>query len=117
MNIRTILSVLLITGSVSALSQTSCPPVIGIPHPPAMTVRTPAEWEELEAILISWRIGGNEGTSQVLTDIVRAAQPECRVIICYEGQAMMESAKDSLIANGIDVTQNITFLPAESNSV
>jgi agmatine deiminase len=117
MNIQTILSVLLITGSLSVFSQNSCPPETGIPHPPTMAVRTPAEWEALEAIMVSWRIGGYPGTAQVLTEIVRAAQPECRVVICYEGQAMLDSAKNSMIANGIDITQNITFLPAESNSV
>jgi agmatine/peptidylarginine deiminase/PKD repeat protein len=46
------------------------------PNPPPAPVRTMAEWEEVEAVVITWT-----GYTSILTEIVRHAVNECTVII------------------------------------
>ena len=44
---------------------------IGITTPPSGPVRTMAEWEELQALIITWN-----GQNTILAEIVRAARQE-----------------------------------------
>ena len=67
---------------------------IGITTPPISPVRTMAEWEELQALVITWR-----GFSSILTEIVRVARQECTVVICCQDQAAVNAAKNTLVAN------------------
>jgi agmatine deiminase len=64
--------------------------------PPASPVRTAAEWEEIQALTITW----TDYTS-VLTEVVRAAQSECLVyIVCSDSN----SVRNSLSSAGIPLT-------------
>jgi len=88
------------------------PPSSGLVTPPTSPVRAMAEWEELQALVIAWN-----GQSTILSEIVRAAREECKVIICCESQAVINSAKNILTGKGINITSNVTFLVAPNNSI
>jgi len=80
----------------------------GIPQPPASPVRTPAEWEEVQTLVIAW-----EGFTAILRQIVAAAQTEAEVIIlCSDSNQV----KSNLTTNSIPLT-NLTFIEANTNSV
>lgn len=82
----------------------------GITTPPPFTnIRTAAEWEEVQALVITWTGQYNSIHSQ----IVDAAQEECLVIIhCSDSN----SVKNTLTTNGVpDV--NIDFIEVGYNSV
>ncbi|MBK7093953.1 MAG: agmatine deiminase family protein [Saprospiraceae bacterium] len=81
----------------------------GIKNPPVSRVRSMAEWEEAQALLITWT-----SYPSVLAPIVKAAQKEGNVIIvCSDSIAV----KQSLKANQIDTSLNIKYLIAPFNSV
>ena len=94
--------------------QIESPPVIpiGIITPPASPVRSMAEWEELQALVITWN-----GQSTILAEIVRAAREECNVVICCENQAVVAQAKTKLTSVGVDFSSKVTFLIAQNNSI
>lgn len=48
-----------------------------IPEPPPPPVRTMAEWEEIQAVAISW----TQQYEEILAEIVRHSAPECTVIV------------------------------------
>ncbi len=83
---------------------TSAPP----PHP----VRSMAEWEELQALLITWG-----SYLAIQAEIVRAAREECRVIIACRDQATVNSARNYLISRNVDITSNVEFTVVPNNSV
>ena len=80
------------------------------PNPPPTPVRTMAEWEELQAIQITW------STSQfypILRSIVDYAQEECLVyIICSDSN----SVKSYLQAGSVPLV-NLRFLITPFNSI
>ena len=90
------------------------PPImpIGITTPPNGSVRTMAEWEELQAVIITW-----SGHSTILSEIVRATREECNVVICCENQNVVNQAKAKLDMENVDYDTNVTFLIARNNSV
>jgi agmatine deiminase len=53
--------------------------MLAVPEPPPDPVRTMAEWEEVQAVVITWT-----AVPGVLTEIVRHAVSECQVIIITE---------------------------------
>jgi agmatine deiminase len=77
--------------------------------PPFSNIRTAAEWEEVQALVITWK-GGVPG---IHSQIVDAAQEECLVIIhCNDSNAV----KSTLAGNGVpDV--NIDYIEVGTNSV
>lgn len=82
----------------------------GITTPPPFTnIRTAAEWEEVQALVITWTGSFNSIQSQ----IVDAAQDECLVIIhCNDSN----SVKSTLSGNGVpDV--NIDYIEVGFNSI
>jgi len=85
---------------------------IGITTPPTSPVRSMAEWEELQALIISWN-----GQNNILTEIVRAAREECTVVICCENQSVVTQAKTKLTSSGVNITSKVTFLVAPNNSI
>lgn len=85
---------------------------IGITTPPTVPVRTMAEWEELQALIITWN-----GQNTILAEIVRAAREECNVVICCENQNVVAQAKAKLTSSGVDFSTNVTFLVAPNNSI
>lgn len=76
--------------------------------PPSGSVRNPAEWEEMQAILIAW-----EGYSDFLTEIVRYAVDECQVYIYCTNQT---TVSNYLTSSGVDVT-NVHYIIQNLNSV
>lgn len=77
--------------------------------PAASSVRALAEWEELQAVVITWA-----GYSSILTEIVRHAREECEVIIVCTNDAVV---KNTLGGAGVDWSTNVTFIEDEFNSV
>lgn len=82
-----------------------------ITNPPTFPVRTMAEWEEVQALLVSWR-----SYPAVLTEIVRNARLECEVIILCNSASVRTTAINYLLNNGVDTT-GVTFLIAGNDSV
>jgi agmatine deiminase len=80
----------------------------GFVTPPNGPVRNPAEWEEMQAVLISWA-----GYSSFLTEIVRAAVEECQVYIYCSSETQ---TKNTLINAGVDVS-NVHFIVNALNTV
>ncbi len=84
-------------------------PFKAVPSSPGVPVRAMAEWEEQQAISITWR-----SYQSVLAQIVRHAQNECKVIInCTDSNTV----KNYLIAQGITPNSNIEYLIVNTNSV
>ena len=77
--------------------------------PDANSVRTLAEWEELQAVVITWA-----GYSSILTEIVRHAREECEVIIVCSNDAVV---KNTLGGAGVDWSTNVSFIEDDFNSV
>jgi len=70
--------------------------------PPAGTIRTAAEWEEVQALVVTWT-----DYKSVLAEIIRYAQEECKVIVHCTNAA---TAQNELIATyGIPIGPNIIF--------
>ncbi len=81
----------------------------GITNPPSSPVRTAAEWEEMQGVLISWK----SGYESFLSQIVRYAREEATVYIyCSDSNTV----KNYLLQNGI-ATTNIRYIISSLNSV
>jgi agmatine deiminase len=77
--------------------------------PPPSPVRSPGEWEELQAICITWT-----SYTSVLREIVRHAQMECTVIIhCTDSNTV----KSFLTSGSVPLTSNLMFIEVDYNSV
>ena len=81
----------------------------GITTPPTGNLRTAAEWEEVQALVITWV--GYYNTIQ--SKIVEAAQQECEVYIVTDDQNAVAS---SLAANGV-TPANVTYITGDYNSI
>lgn len=79
--------------------------------PPISPVRTIAEWEELQALVVGWK-----SYPTILRQIVAAAKQETRVIIVYSSPDTQTGLINYLAAGGVD-TVNVTLLAAPVNSV
>jgi len=80
----------------------------GITTPPASPVRTAAEWEEMQAITITWT-----SYTSVLREIVRAVQPEAQ---CYIVCSDSNTVKNYLTSGNVPLV-NLHFLITPYNSV
>ncbi|WP_188457550.1 agmatine deiminase family protein [Psychroflexus planctonicus] len=76
---------------------------------PSSPVRTAAEWEEIEYLVIRW----TNSFQNILLQIVEAAVQECKVLITTQNQSLVSSY---LSSNGIDMSQ-VEFLDTPSNSI
>jgi agmatine/peptidylarginine deiminase len=76
--------------------------------PPTYSVRTKAEGEEIEYLVLSWRSYPN-----VLRQIVAAAVNECKVLIATDNPTSVSSF---LTQGGISLT-NVEFISTQTNSV
>lgn len=85
----------------------------GIGEPPPEPVRHMAEWEELEALVVTWR-----QYKQILTEIIRNAKEEVKVIVIVapSGSNSQDNAEGVLLANGVSL-DNIEFVTAGSNTI
>lgn len=79
--------------------------------PPSVPVRTMAEWEELEALVITWR-----SYPSILTEIVRYASQEVKVIVLCRNQSTKQSAISELQAANVPLN-NVQFFIINNNSV
>ena len=77
--------------------------------PDTESVRSLAEWEELQAVVITWT-----SYPAILTEIVRHAKEEVEVIIVCSNDAVV---KNTLGAAGIDWSTGVSFLEESFNSV
>ncbi len=94
------------------------PPIADGPAPGALTLnaRAMAEWEELDALLIAWNASSN-GRRDILTEIVRAAREECRVIICCRDQNVLNAARSYLLSKGVNLDANVEFIIAKNDTI
>lgn len=81
---------------------------LGIPVPPDFEVRTPAEWEEAEAIMIVWT-----SFTTILREIVREAKEDATVVIVCSNPAQVSNF---LMQGGVD-TENVLLLEENFNSI
>jgi len=81
----------------------------GMTDPPEGPVRTMAEWEEVEYLVVTWQ----PNFPNILRQIVEAAVAECKVIITTQNEA---SVSNYLSSNGVDLT-NITFMDEDWDSI
>ncbi len=80
----------------------------GFVIPPSSPVRAVAEWEEMDAIVISWK-----NYEEELTEIVRNAVEELNVyIVCADSNYV----KNHLIIENVDL-ENVIYIQEASNSV
>ena len=80
-----------------------------VPMPPPPPVRTMAEWEEVQAIVITW----DPDYTQILKEVVRHSQAECRVLIITTPPAVLEAF---LRSENVPM-ENVGFIEADFNSV
>jgi len=80
----------------------------GITTPPVNAVRTMAEWEELQGILVAWT-----SYNSMLREIIRAGKQETRMYVVCNNATTVETY---LAGYNID-TVNVTFLQVPFNSV
>jgi agmatine/peptidylarginine deiminase len=80
----------------------------GITTPPDSSVRPMAEWEEVQAVVITWT-----SYTSILSEIVSYAQEECKVIIiCSDSNQV----KTKLNSNNVTI-KNVGFIEASYNSI
>lgn len=111
---ETILPRFLTTDEVEAMKTYHFPTNRGIETPPEFeNLRTMAEWEEIQALTISWT-----GYPGILKQIVRAAKEECKVIIFCENCSSAQNYLNGIQAGGpLNNFDNIDFVNAELNSI
>jgi len=90
-----------------------------VPEPPPAPVRTMAEWEELDGLVITWRPGHSDpdiraGRIQILKEIITYAKEEVNVIIVCSSPTAIQ---DTLTNSGIDWSENVTFVEKNTNSI
>ena len=95
----------------SYMSSRGITPTTAAVTPPTSHVRTIAEWEELQALVVGWK-----SYPSILRQIVGAAKQETRVVVVYTTPDNPTSLTSYLAAGGVD-TVNVTFLAAPVNSV
>lgn len=77
--------------------------------PSDMSFRSIAEWEELQAVAITWA-----SFSTILTEIVRHAREEVEVIIICNNEV---SVQNTLTQANVDWSSNVTFIETSFNSI
>ncbi len=68
-----------------------------------------AEWEELQAVVITWT-----SFSAILAEIVRAVRQECEVIIVCNNKVTVQNY---LNGKGVDWSSNVSFVEGPYNSI
>ncbi|MBF46053.1 MAG: hypothetical protein CMD38_07295 [Flavobacteriales bacterium] len=81
--------------------------------PPSEEVRTMAEWEEIQALTITWSTGYNIQEESILSQIVANAVQECQVIIICQEESEVQSY---LLNQGIS-TDNVNFIKTDFNNI
>lgn len=77
--------------------------------PPGLPARNAAQWEEVQALVITWT-----GFPTILSQIVNAAQTQCKVIIhCNDSNTV----KSDLISNNVTISPNVKYIEVAYNSI
>jgi agmatine/peptidylarginine deiminase len=85
----------------------------GITTPPPFAVRTMAEWEEVQSVVVTWT-----SYSGILKQIVRAARTECEVIIVCDNAATVQAyLQNNSYGGPLEDLSNIVYLEEDFNSV
>ncbi len=85
----------------------------GITTPPPGPVRTMAEWEEVQSLVVCW--AQYEG---ILKQIIRHAKEECEVIVvCDNAASVVTYLNNTLYGGPLPNLDNVTLLEAGFNSV
>lgn len=82
----------------------------GITTPPPVPVRAMAEWEEMQAIVVTWTL-----YKSILAQIVKAAREQCRVIVICSNIAACQNELSSYGVNW--QAGNVEFKVAPFNSI
>jgi len=82
----------------------------GITTPPPFPVRAMAEWEELQAVCVTWT-----GYKEILAQIIENAKEECRVIVVCSDSAVAKN--QLLVTYNLPDLDNVSFLQAPFNTV
>lgn len=86
------------------------------PNPPPGPVRTMAEWEELQAIQITWV--STAAHRIILREIVRHSVDECEVwILCATSGGNDSNAIKTYLTSGSVPLTNVRFLTIPTNSI
>lgn len=81
----------------------------GVTIPPAGPLRAMAQWEETDALIITWT-----SFPAIHRQIIKYAQTECKVyVICSDSNTV----KNSLNSNSIPITTNLKFIIAPYNTI
>ncbi len=81
----------------------------GDSNPPDAPVRTIAEWEELDGVVITWA-----SFQQILSEIVRHVREEANVyIVCSNANNVMNYLTNA----GVDISSNVFFIEDEFDSI
>ena len=97
-----LLAIIFITQGISAQSISTLPP--------AGNLRTAAEWEEVQTLVVTWR-----SYPAILAEIIRYAQEECQVIVHATNTTTAQS--DLVNVYGVPLGPNVTFEQQPSNSL
>jgi len=81
--------------------------------PPAGELRTMAEWEEIQALVVTWT-----SYKPLLAEIIRYAQEECKVIVNIPTNSSASSVTSELLNTyGIAIGPNVVFNRKPFNSI
>jgi agmatine/peptidylarginine deiminase len=82
-------------------------------QPPIGEIRTMAEWEEIQAIVVSWT-----SYKPLLAEIIKYAQEECKVIVHIPTNSTATSVTNELLNNyDVIVGSNVIFRRQPFNSI
>jgi agmatine deiminase len=82
-------------------------------QPPAGEIRTMAEWEEIQALVVSWT-----SYKPLLAEIIKYAQEECKVIVHIPTNSTATSVTNELLNNyNVIVGSNVIFRRQPFNSI
>ena len=84
-----------------------------ITNPPAFPVRTMAEWEEIQTLVVTYGNGGTGFYPTIVRKIIDIAQEECEVLVTCDDST---AAKNYLISGSVPLT-NVRFLQVASDAL
>ncbi len=94
--------------------ETPQPDALGSTNPPFTKPRAMAEWEELQAVNITWRNGDSGSYKKILSEIVKAASKECQVWLTCEDSTNVKTYFQSI---NTPVPNNVRYHIYKTNSI
>jgi len=101
-------------GSCEYISEVQARSNIGITTPPLSPVRSMAEWEELESIVISWALTSIPDLNTLYIEIVKNAKKDSDVIIVCRNPSFVKSL---LVSEGVDIDDSIKFVERDLETI